>query len=259
MTPKKGALYHSFTIGAARCAGGEDSQGDVTGARVAPVVVVPTLNEAENIGALVRALREHVPGVAVIVVDDASADGTARAAQGEGAEVIVRDGPRGLGAAYRAGFERALAGGYDAVVQMDADFSHDPADVPRLLAALEDADLVLGSRYVEGGGTVNWGLRRRLLSRGGSWYARTWLGVGVRDLTGGFKAWRPAALRASAPARVGAEGYAFQVETTWRAVAGGAKVVEVPILFTERRAGASKMSAGIMVEAAWRIPALRYR
>lgn len=222
-------------------------------------VVVPTLNEAENIGRLVAALREGVPGVHVLVVDDTSADGTGAVAAAAGAEVLTRDGPRGLGAAYRAGFEKLLAAGHDPVVQMDADFSHDPADVPRLIAALVDADLVLGSRYVAGGGTANWGVGRRLLSRAGGFYARTTLGLGLRDLTGGFKAWRAATLAAVRPASLRAEGYAFQVEATWRAVQRGARVVEVPILFTERREGASKMSGAIVLEAAWRVPWLRVR
>lgn len=224
-----------------------------------PVVIVPTFNEAENIGPLVAALRAAVPGVHVLVVDDASPDGTARRAAEAGAEVLRREGVRGLGPAYRAGFAKALADGHDAILQMDADFSHDPADVPRLMGALNDADLVLGSRYVAGGGTLNWGRGRRLLSRTGGLYARGVLGVGVHDLTGGFKAWRAATLRAVTRDPLGADGYAFQVETTWRAVLGGARVVEVPIVFTERREGASKMSTAIVLEAVWRIPQLRLR
>ena len=141
--------------------------------------------------------------------------------------------------------------------QMDADLSHDPADVPRLVAALDQADLVLGSRWVAGGGTVDWDRRRRLLSRFGSAYARAWLGLPQRDLTGGFKAWRAETLRNLEPATLRAEGYAFQVEATFRAIQRGARVVEVPIVFTERRAGASKMSSRIAIEAAWRIPGLR--
>ncbi len=223
-----------------------------------PAVIVPTLNEADNVGPLVHALRAAVPGVHVLVVDDASPDGTAGRATEAGAEVLVRHGPRGLGAAYGEGFGKLLRDGYDPVVQMDADFSHDPADVPRLLAALADADLVLGSRYVRGGGTRNWGIGRRCLSRAGGLYARAMLGLPVNDLTGGFKAWRAATLRGVTRSPLGAEGYAFQVEATWRAVAGGARVVEVPIVFTERRAGASKMSSAIVLEAAWRVPMLRF-
>ncbi|MDP2317109.1 MAG: polyprenol monophosphomannose synthase [Pseudomonadota bacterium] len=220
-------------------------------------VVVPTYNEAENIGPLVRALRDALPGVHVLVVDDASPDGTAAAAEAADAVVLRRVGPRGLGPAYRDGFARVLAEGFDPIVQMDADLSHDPADLPRLLAALAGADLVLGSRWVEGGGTVAWGLGRRALSRFGSTYARGWLGVPHRDLTGGFKAWRAGTLAKVNPATLHADGYAFQVEATWRAHQLGARIVEVPIVFTERRAGASKMSWGIAVEAAWRVPGLR--
>lgn len=220
-------------------------------------VVVPTRNEAASIRALVAQVRAAVPGARILVVDDRSPDGTAALAREAGAEVLERDGPRGLGRAYRDGFAHALAAGWDPIVQMDADLSHDPADVPRLVAALERADLVLGSRWTAGGGTVDWSLGRRVLSRFGSLYARAWLGLGVRDATGGFKAWRAATLAGIDPATLRAEGYAFQVEATWRAVQRGARVVEVPIVFTERRAGASKMSARIALEAAWRVPGLR--
>lgn len=220
------------------------------------MVVVPTYEEAASIRALVEGVRAAWPGCAVLVVDDASPDGTADRARDAGADVLVRDGPRGLGAAYRDGFAWALAGGFDPVVQMDADLSHDPADVPRLVAALEGADLVLGSRYVPGGGTVNWGLARQILSRAGNAYARWTLGVRLRDLTGGFKAWRASCLAAVGPETLRAEGYAFQVEATVAALRREARVVEVPIRFTERRAGASKMRAGIVLEAAWRVPGL---
>ncbi len=220
-------------------------------------IVVPTYNEAENIGPLVAAIRAHLPGAHVLVVDDASPDGTADRAEAAGATVLRRVGPRGLGPAYRDGFARVLAQGFDPVLQMDADLSHDPADLPRLVAALAGADLVLGSRWVEGGGTVAWGLGRRTLSRLGSAYARGWLGLPQRDLTGGFKAWRAATLAAIGPASLRAEGYAFQVEATWRAHTHGARIVEVPIVFTERHAGASKLSGRIAVEAVWRVPGLR--
>lgn len=216
------------------------------------LVVVPTRNEVQNVAAMVAALRAQ--GVSALVVDDASPDGTADAARAAGAEVLVRDGARGLGPAYRDGFAWALAGGYDPIVQMDADFSHDPADVPRLVAALGDAELALGSRYVAGGGTRNWGLRRRALSRFGGWYARAWLGLPYRDLTGGFKAWRAALLGRVLTAPLRADGYAFQVETTLAAHRLGARIVEVPIVFTERREGRSKMSAAITLEAALRVP-----
>lgn len=216
------------------------------------LVVVPTRNEVQNVAAMVAALRAQ--GVSALVVDDASPDGTADAARAAGAEVLVRDGARGLGPAYRDGFAWALAGGYDPIVQMDADFSHDPADVPRLVAALGDAELALGSRYVAGGGTRNWGRRRRALSRFGGWYARAWLGLPYRDLTGGFKAWRAALLGRVLTAPLRADGYAFQVETTLAAHRLGARIVEVPIVFTERREGRSKMSAAITLEAALRVP-----
>lgn len=216
------------------------------------LVVVPTRNEAQNIGPLVAALA--AAGVRALVVDDDSPDGTAGAAREAGAEVLVRGGARGLGPAYRDGFAWALAGGYDPIIQMDADFSHDPADVPRLAAALADADLVLGSRYVTGGGTRNWGRRRRALSRFGGWYARAWLGVPYRDLTGGFKAWRADMLASVLESPLRSDGYAFQVETTLAAHRMGARIVEVPIVFTERREGHSKMSAAITLEAALRVP-----
>jgi dolichol-phosphate mannosyltransferase len=217
-------------------------------------VVIPTFREAENVGRIVAAVRDELPGAAVLVVDDASDDGTADLAEAAGATVLRRAGTRGLGPAYRAGFARALEAGWDPIYQMDADFSHDPADLRRLAG---DADLVLGSRWVDGGGTVNWGLGRRALSRFGSAYARAWLGVPVRDLTGGFKRWRADTLRAVGPETLACDGYAFQVEATYRAWKGGARIVEVPIVFTERRAGASKMSGAIALEAAWRVPALR--
>lgn len=224
--------------------------------------------------ALVRALAAL--DVRVLIVDDASPDRTADVARATGAEVLVRTGNRGLGPAYRDGFAWALAGGFDPIVQMDADFSHDPADVPRLIAAVAGspvlpalgagvrtegglADLALGSRYVRGGGTANWGLGRRVLSRCGSLYSRAFSGVPYRDLTGGFKCWRAGLLdRVLAPpsgfARPSSDGYSFQVETTMLAHRLGARIVEVPILFTERREGRSKMSWAIAVEAARRIP-----
>lgn len=220
-----------------------------------PAVVVPTFNEAENIGLLLRALPQDLD---VLVVDDASPDGTAdvvRSAERDGVHLLSRDGKQGLASAYVAGFTWCLERGYERVVQMDADLSHDPGDVVRLLA--EDSDLVLGSRYVRGGGTRNWPLRRRLLSRFGSIYGRLCLGLPQRDLTGGFKAWRADTLRRALGEPVASEGYAFQVEMTWRAVNAGATVSEVPIVFTERTLGASKMSTGIALEAAWRLPLLR--
>lgn len=220
-----------------------------------PGLVIPTLREAETIRELLGAVFLALPDARVLVVDDDSDDGTADYAVAAGAEVLRRTGERGLGNAYRAGFARALAAGWDPILQMDADFSHDPADLPRLVAA--GADLALGSRWVPGGGTRNWGRGRQALSRAGNLWARGWLGVPLADLTGGFKAWRAATLAAIAPDTLRAEGYTFQVEATYRAQRLGARIVEVPIVFTERRAGRSKLSAGIAVEAAWRVPALR--
>ncbi len=226
-------------------------------------IVAPTYNEAGNLEPLIAALREHVPDAHVLVVDDASPDGTgdladAIAARDPAVEVLHRAGKAGLGMAYVAGFARALAAGAEYVVEMDADLSHDPRDVPRLLErARAGADLVLGSRYVDGGGVRDWDLLRRVLSRGGCRYARTVLGVGIRDLTGGFKVFRAATLTAIDFETVRSEGYAFQVELTYRALARGLRVEELPIVFRERTAGESKMSARIALEAIWLVPALR--
>ncbi len=224
-----------------------------------PLVVVPTYQEAANIAALIVAIGQHLPAARVLVVDDGSPDGTADRAVSAGAMVLRREGPRGLGPAYRAGFARALLGGFDPIFQMDADLSHDPADLPRLAAALDHADLSLGSRYVAGGGTQNWSAGRRALSRFGGAYARFCLGLPIRDPTGGFKGWRAAALARITPETLRADGYSFQVEANFRAVQQGLVVVEVPILFTERRAGRSKMNPRIALEAAWSVPALRLR
>jgi dolichol-phosphate mannosyltransferase len=227
-------------------------------------VILPTYNEAENLEAVVGGVRAAAPETYVLVVDDRSTDGTgaladALAADDAQVEVLHRPGKAGLGRAYTAGFAHALARGAGYVLEMDADLSHDPADVPRLLAAADDgADLALGSRYVDGGGIENWGLDRRLMSLAGCGYARRVLGVGVRDLTGGFKCFRAGALRAIDAHTATAQGYAFQVELTWRVLALGLTVVELPIRFRERRLGESKMSAQIALEAAWRVPALRY-
>lgn len=227
-------------------------------------VVVPTYNEAENLEPFVRALLAAAPDVHVLVVDDNSPDGTGRIADrlaGElgSVEVLHRPGKAGLGRAYLAGFADVLGRGADLVLEMDADFSHDPADVPRLIAASERADLVLGSRYVEGGGVEDWGLPRRMLSRGGSLYARVVLGVGVRDLTGGFKCFRRRVLEELDLKAVIADGYGFQIELTYRAIKAGFRVEEVPIVFRDRRAGSSKMNVRIAAEAIWKVPALRLR
>jgi dolichol-phosphate mannosyltransferase len=227
-------------------------------------VVLPTYNEADNLERLILALFDAAPQIGVLVVDDSSPDGTGEiadrlAAADARVSVLHRRVKEGLGPAYVAGFARALGEGADLVAQMDADFSHDPADLPRLLAATAHADLVLGSRYVEGGGVGEWGLLRRMISRGGSTYARAWLGVGIRDLTGGFKCYRREVLEAIRPGSVGALGYAFQVETTYRALAAGYRVTEIPIVFSDRRIGESKMSRAIVAEAAWRVPMMRFR
>ena len=194
----------------------------------------------------------------VLVVDDASPDGTGALAESLGAEVIRRPARLGLGSAYVAGFARALAGGAELVCQMDADGSHDPAELPRMVALARDgADLVLGSRYVPGGGVAGWHPARRAVSRAGCLYARTVLRLPVRDLTGGLKTWRAGALRAIEPSTVRSRGYAFQVELTDRALRRGLRVVETPITFRERAAGRSKMTPRIALEAAWLVPALR--
>jgi dolichol-phosphate mannosyltransferase len=231
-------------------------------------LILPTYNEAENVDALVRAvlprLEESEAEPHVLIVDDSSPDGTGEiadrlAAELEPVEVLHRPRKQGLGRAYLAGFTVALERGADLLLEMDSDFSHDPADVPRLIAAAGAADLVLGSRYVPGGGITQWGPVRRLLSRGGSAYARWLLGVPVRDLTGGFKCFRREVLEAIDLEAVHADGYGFQIELTYRAVQAGFTVTEVPIVFRERRLGHSKMTARIALEAVWKVPALRLR
>jgi dolichol-phosphate mannosyltransferase len=220
-------------------------------------VVIPTYEEAENLVALVAAVRAALD-CTIGIVDDGSPDGSGEIADALADWVIHRERKQGLASAYVAGFRRALAEGAEYVLEMDADFSHDPADLPRLLdAARAGADVVLGSRYVEGGGVEGMPLYRRLLSRGGSAYARAVLGCPLRDLTGGFKCFRADALRAIDLDAIAATGFAFQVEATYRAVRAGLLVEEVPIVFHERRAGHSKLSPGIAAEALWRIPALR--
>ena len=236
--------------------------------RTLPIrVVLPTFNEADNLEAIVAAVLEAAPeGTGVLVVDDASPDGTgglARrlAAADDRIDVLHRKRKEGLGPAYVAGFHRALAAGAERIVQMDADFSHDPADVPRLIAATADGgvDLALGSRYVDGGGVGDWGRGRQAISRWGSIYARAWLGLAIHDLTGGFKCFRREVLEAIRIDTVSALGYAFQIETTYRAVRAGFAVTEVPIVFSDRRVGESKMSRAIVAEAAWRVPVMRFR
>jgi dolichol-phosphate mannosyltransferase len=211
-------------------------------------------------------LRALAPlGVRVLVIDDNSPDGTGELADRLAAEldfvsVLHRERKEGLGPAYLAGFRRALADGADYVLEVDCDFSHDPADVPRLIAACEEgADLALGSRYVPGGGTENWGIARRIVSWGGSFYARTMLGVPIRDLTGGFKCFRRVVLETVDLDAIESKGYAFQIETTYRALRKGFRVVEVPIRFVDRTEGQSKMSRAIFLEAVWKVPLLRLR
>ena len=228
-----------------------------------PWLVLPTYNEAENVEAFVAAARDKLPAAArILIVDDGSPDGTGAiadrlASAHEVIEVLHRPRKEGLGPAYVAGFERALGEGAGHVLEMDSDFSHDPAYLPRLLEAGERADLMLGSRYVAGGGVSDWSAARRAISRGGSAYARLVLGLGVRDLTGGFKCFRREVLEAIDLGSIRSRGYAFQVEMTYRAIQRGFSVAEVPIVFSERRAGASKMGGAIVLEAAWRVPALR--
>jgi dolichol-phosphate mannosyltransferase len=230
------------------------------------VVCLPTYNERENLEAMVRALGEVLDTGrdAVLVIDDGSPDGTGEIADRLTAElpwvsVLHRDAKEGIGPAYVAGFRQALGEGAELLLEMDCDFSHSPEDVPRLLEAAEDADLVLGSRYVAGGGTRNWGFVRRFISRGGCLYAQILLGVRVRDLTGGFKCFRRSALEAIDLDAVSARGYGFQIETTYRVLRKGLRVREIPITFTERREGASKMTGSIVLEAVWRVPLLRLR
>ena len=231
-------------------------------------LILPTYNEAVNLEPFVRAvlpeLAEASPEHRILIVDDNSPDGTGRiadslAAELEAVEVLHRAEKQGLGVAYLAGFRHALARGADLLLEMDSDFSHSPADVPRLIRAAEEADLVLGSRYVPGGGVSDWGLLRRVLSRGGSWYARLVLRVKVHDLTGGFKCLRRQVLEQIDLDAIHAEGYGFQIEVTYRAIRAGFRVTEIPIVFRERQAGLSKMTARIAVEAVWKVPALRLR
>jgi dolichol-phosphate mannosyltransferase len=229
------------------------------------VVCLPTYNERGNLEPMVRALADVLPeGGRVLVIDDSSPDGTGEIADRLAAElpwldVLHRPEKQGLGRAYVAGFHRALAEGADLVLEMDCDFSHDPRDLPRLIAAVEaGADLALGSRYVEGGGTENWGLVRRLISRGASIYTRVLL-MPIHDSTGGFKCFRRSVLEAIDLESIDAAGYVFQIETTYRALRKGFRVVEVPIRFVDRTVGESKMSRAIVLEAIWKVPRLRAR
>jgi dolichol-phosphate mannosyltransferase len=230
------------------------------------VVCLPTYNERENLEPMVRALGAVLDTTRdrVLVIDDSSPDGTgeladALASELEWVEVLHRPVKEGLGPAYVAGFKYAIDAGAELVLEIDCDFSHDPKDVPRLIQAAADADLVLGSRYIRGGGVANWGLGRRIVSRGGSLYARVVLGIGVLDLTGGFKCFRHTALEAIDLDALSARGYAFQIETTYRVIRAGLRVTEVPIRFADRRVGESKMTRAIVAEAMWKVPQLRWR
>jgi dolichol-phosphate mannosyltransferase len=238
----------------------------IIGADMRATVCLPTYNECDNLEPMLEALQAVLrDGDRVLVIDDNSPDGTGEIADRLAASlpfvsVLHRERKEGLGPAYLAGFRRALEEGAELVLEMDCDFSHDPADVPRLVAAVEGgADLALGSRYVPGGRVGNWGLIRRAISRGGSVYTAVWLRMGVKDPTGGFKCFRRRVLEAIELDAVTAKGYAFQIELTYRAKRQGFRVVEVPIVFDDRTVGHSKMSRRIMLEAVWRVPLLRLR
>ncbi len=226
------------------------------------LIIIPTYNERDNLTPLFTQIHAALPAADILIVDDNSPDGTGEladslAAKHPSIKVLHREGKLGLGTAYIAGFRHAITSGYDYVFEMDADFSHDPCYLPSLLgAAVEGADVVIGSRRVPGGGTENWGLGRQLISAGGSLYARTILGLPVQDLTSGFKCFRRSVLEAIDLESVRSNGYSFQIEMTYRAIKGGFRVVEVPIVFVDRRAGQSKMSRSIFLEAmgmVWRM------
>jgi dolichol-phosphate mannosyltransferase len=222
------------------------------------LVIVPTYNESENIERIVERLHVAVPDAHVLIADDASPDGTGKIADllaehDERVHVLHRPGKAGLGAAYTAGFDWGLARGYDVLVEMDADGSHAPEQLPRLLAALDDADVALGSRWVPGGAVVNWPRRREVLSRGGNLYTRLALGIDLRDATGGYRAYKRAVLEAIDYGAVSSQGYCFQVDLAWRVLRAGFRIVEVPITFAERERGESKMSGAIVREAFQRV------
>ncbi len=221
-------------------------------------VIIPTYNERDNLESIVTRVRAAVPTADVLIVDDNSPDGTGEiadklASSDTRVHVMHRPGKSGLGTAYVAGFGWALSNGYDVMVEMDADGSHDPQDLPGMLSALEAADLVIGSRYVPGGTVVNWPRSREVLSRGANIYVRIMLGISVHDATGGYRAYRAGTLRGLGLDTVDSQGYCFQIDLTLRTVNTGGQVVEVPITFTERAKGASKMSRAIIVEALWRV------
>jgi dolichol-phosphate mannosyltransferase len=226
------------------------------------LVIVPTYNEAENIVPIIKAIHDAVPALSVLVVDDGSPDGTAALVQqliesgDQRVYLMKRHGKQGLRAAYVAGFKWGLERGFSELIEMDADFSHDPQILPTILEKLKEYDVVIGSRYIPGGGTSNWSRFRKMISQAGSLYARTILGLPFRDLTGGFNGWRSATLKGIDLDSLQSDGYAFQIELKYRSHRRGFKIVETPIVFAERRAGASKMSGGIFIEAihrVWRI------
>jgi dolichol-phosphate mannosyltransferase len=224
------------------------------------LVVLPTFNEADSLRGIVSRIRSAVPDAAILIVDDNSPDGTGViadevAASDAQVHVMHRRGKEGLGVAYLAGFAWALQSGYDVIVQMDADGSHQPTQLPQLLEALGDADVVIGSRWVAGGGTQNWSRAREVLSRGGNAYTRLMLNIPIRDATGGFRAFRADTLRTLDLDEVASQGYCFQVDLAWRAAQRGLRVREVPITFVERETGESKMSRKIVLEALWRVTA----
>jgi dolichol-phosphate mannosyltransferase len=231
-------------------------------ARRRALVCLPTYDEKDNVGPITEAILAATPDVDVLVIDDNSPDGTGRLADAISAreprvKVLHRKGKEGLGKAYLAGFDRALRDGYELVLEMDADFSHDPKYLPGMLEASREADLVLGSRNIPGGGTVNWGFLRKIISRGGSLYARTILGIPVRDLTGGFKCFHRRVLESIDLPTVECSGYAFQIELTYRAIRKGFRVKEIPIVFVDRRVGQSKMSKRIVLEALRKVWSIR--
>ncbi|CAL9383005.1 polyprenol monophosphomannose synthase [Streptomyces sp. enrichment culture] len=238
--------------------GAADAQGRRFGPLGTALVIIPTYNEAENIKAIVGRVREAVPEAHVLVADDNSPDGTGKladelAAGDEQVHVLHRKGKEGLGAAYLAGFRWGLERDYGVLIEMDADGSHQPEELPRLLTALKGADLVLGSRWVPGGRVVNWPKTREFISRGGSLYSRVLLDVPIRDVTGGYRAFRRETLEGLGLDEVASQGYCFQVDLARRAIKAGYHVVEVPITFVERELGDSKMSRDILVEALWRV------
>jgi dolichol-phosphate mannosyltransferase len=227
------------------------------------LIIIPTYNEKDNLRRLIDEIHRIVPETHILIVDDNSPDGTGELADelsntDSRVHTLHREGKLGLGTAYIAGFRYALERDYGLVFEMDADFSHRPEHLPEFLAAVEDADLVIGCRYMEGGGTEDWGLLRKALSRGGNLYARTLLGLPFQDLTGGFKCFRRCVLETIDLDKVGSEGYAFQIELTWRTHRAGFRIAETPIVFPDRTEGVSKMNKGIIFEALWRVARLRF-